>query len=46
MFIQSELNKMIEQSLLNEVLEAHIHPLVIEQRLPLIVKKIAQIISQ
>jgi len=45
-FIQSELNKMVEQSLLNEVLEAHIHPLVIEQRLPLIAKKIAQIISQ
>jgi len=44
-FIQSELNKMVEQSLLNEVLEAHIHPLVIEQRLPLIVKKITQIIS-
>ncbi|MCK5777003.1 MAG: hypothetical protein KAH25_12530 [Bacteroidales bacterium] len=44
-FIQSELNKMKGQSLLNEVLEAHIHPLVIEQRLPLIVKKITQIIS-
>ena len=45
-FIQTELNKIVDQSLLNEVLEAHIHPLIIEQRLPLIVKKITQIISQ
>ena len=45
-FIQSELKKMVDQSLINEVLEAHIHPLVIEQRHPLIIKKITQIISQ
>jgi len=45
-FIQSELNKIVTQSLINEVLEAHIHPLVIEQRLPIIMRKITQIISQ
>lgn len=45
-FIQLELNRIIDKSLLNEVLEAHIHPLVIEQRLPLIIKKITEIITQ
>jgi len=44
-FIQSELKKMVDQALLNEVLEAHIHPLVIEVRHPLVMEKIYQIIN-
>lgn len=45
-FIQSELKKMADLSILYEVLESHIHPLVIAQRQPLVIKKITQIISQ
>ncbi|PCI07300.1 MAG: hypothetical protein COB73_08525 [Flavobacteriaceae bacterium] len=45
-FIQSELKKMVDQSLINEVLEAHIHPLVIDQRHPIVMSKITQIIYQ
>jgi len=44
-FIQYEIQRMIDDNILEEVLEAHIHPLVIEQRYPLIIDKITQIIS-
>lgn len=44
-FLQSELDKIFGQSIMNEVLEAHIHPLVIEQRKPLILNKISQILK-
>ena len=45
-FIKSELNKIIDKSLLNEILQAHIHPLVIKHRYDLIMKKIKDIISK
>ena len=44
-FIQSELKKIIDQSMLNEVLEAHIHPLIIEQRIAIVKERIFQILA-
>ncbi len=44
-YIKSELQKIIDNNLLDEILESHIHPLVIKQRQPLIVSKIINITS-
>lgn len=44
-FIKSQFQKMINDSVLDEVLESHIHPLVIELRLPLVLNKINHILS-
>jgi len=46
MFLQSELQKLVTQSVLEDVLMAHIHPLVIETRLPLVMEKINRILSK
>src|SRR5690554_1938956 len=40
LFLIEQLNKIIAQGMLNEVLVTHIHPLMLEQRLPLIEEKI------
>lgn len=44
-FIKTELNKMESQGLLEEVLTANIHPLIQEQRMPLIMDKIRTILN-
>ncbi len=45
-FIIEQIKAIIRQDLLSEVLMAHIHPLLIDQRLPLIKEKIAQIVEE
>lgn len=44
-FLIQELQNMINKGLLQEVLMAHIHPLMIEERLPIVEEKITQILS-
>jgi predicted nucleotidyltransferase len=45
-FVVEQLQIIIDKDILNEVLMAHIHPLMIEERLTLIEEKIHQIINQ
>lgn len=44
-FIQHELQKIIDQNLLDEVLTAHIHPIMLDERFPIVEKKIQEILS-
>ncbi len=44
-FIQHELQKIIDQNMLDEVLTAHIHPIMLDVRLPFVGKKIQDILS-
>ena len=44
-FLQEELKSIFQKGLMDEVLAAHIHPLMLEERLPLSLKKINQILS-
>lgn len=44
-FIQHELQKIIAQHLLDEVLTAHIHPIMLDARMPIVKEKIQQIIN-
>lgn len=44
-FIKEELDAIIQKGMLTEVLVAHIHPLMIDERLPIVEEKIAQIVK-
>lgn len=44
-FLKEELSKIVNQNILTEVLLAHTHPLMIEERLPIIKEKIIQILG-
>lgn len=44
-FIQDELNKIKNIGMLDEVLISHIHPLMMDERLPIVQEKITQIIA-
>lgn len=44
-FIKSELQKIVDSNALDEVIAAHVHPLVVEQRIPMIMNKITQILT-
>lgn len=44
-FLKEELQKMIDSSILGEALVAHIHPLMREERIPLVTNKIYKIVS-
>lgn len=44
-FIQDELNKINHIGMLDEVLISHIHPLMMEERLPIVQEKITQILA-
>ena len=44
-FIKSEFQKMIDNNELEEILAAHIHPLVVEQRQVIIMSKLTQILE-
>jgi hypothetical protein len=45
-FIKAQLQKIISKGMMKEVLIAHIHPLMIEERLPIVEDKITQILHQ
>lgn len=45
-FIKEQLQKIIHKGLMQEVLIAHIHPLIVADRLPLVQEKITQILNQ
>ena len=45
LFIQEQLQNIRNNGMLQEVLVAHIHPLMIEERLPIVEEKMAQIIN-
>ena len=44
-FIQNQLQIIIDKGLLNEVLMAHIHPLMLDERMPLVKEKITKILE-
>lgn len=44
-FIKEQLQKIIEKGLLQEILVAHIHPIMLAERLPIVEEKISQIIN-
>lgn len=46
LFIKEQLNTIIQKGMLQEVLMAHIHPLMLEERLPIVEEKITQIIQK
>jgi hypothetical protein len=45
-FIKEQLQKIISKGMMQEVLIAHIHPLMLEERLPIVEEKIKQILNQ
>lgn len=45
-FIKEQLQKNISKGMMQEVLIAHIHPLMLEERLPIVEEKIKQILNQ
>lgn len=45
-FIKAELQSIVDKGLLQEVLLAHIHPIMIEERMPIVEEKITQILNQ
>lgn len=45
-FLMKELQKIIDQGMLNEVLMAHVHPLMLEERMPIVGAKITQIVNE
>jgi hypothetical protein len=45
-FIKEQLQKIISKGMIQEVLMAHIHPLMLEERLPIVEEKINQILNQ
>jgi hypothetical protein len=44
-FLKEQLQAIVQKELLREVIMAHIHPLMLEERMPTVEEKIAQIIS-
>jgi hypothetical protein len=44
-FIKAQLQSIVDKSLLQEVLLAHIHPIMIEERMPIVEEKITQILN-
>lgn len=44
-FIQEQLQNIFHKGMMQEVLVAHIHPLMLAERLPMVEEKIAQIIN-
>jgi predicted nucleotidyltransferase len=45
-FIKEQLQGIIRKGILQEVLIAHIHPIMLEERMPIVEEKIAQILNQ
>ncbi len=45
-FIKAQLQSIVDKGLLQEVLLAHIHPIMIEERMPIVEEKITQILNQ
>lgn len=45
-FIKKQLNKLVQKGILQEVLMAHIHPLMLEERMSIVEEKINQILKQ
>jgi hypothetical protein len=45
-FIQEQLQEIIHKGMMQEVLVAHIHPLMLTERLPIVEDKITQILNQ
>ena len=45
LYLQQEFQTIVDQNLLTEVLISHVHPLMVEGRLPLIEEKIIQILN-
>ena len=45
-FVKEQLQNIIQKGLLQEVLTAHIHPLMLEERMPIVEEKIMTIINQ
>jgi hypothetical protein len=45
-YIKEQLQKITHEGMIKEVLVAHIHPLMIAERLPIVFDKIAQILNQ
>lgn len=45
-FLKDQLQKIVSKGMLDEVLMAHIHPLMLEERLPIVKEKIEQIIAK
>ena len=45
-FIKEQLQSLITKGLMQEVLMAHIHPLIIKERLPIVEDKIIQILNK
>lgn len=45
-FIKEQLQNIINKGLMQEVLMAHIHPIMLEERMPIVDEKIAQILNQ
>lgn len=45
-FIKEQLQKIIGKGMMQEILIAHIHPLMLEERLPIVEEKINQILNQ
>lgn len=45
-FIKEQLQTIIKKGLMQEVLMAHIHPIMLEERLPIVEEKITQILNQ
>lgn len=44
-FIKQQLNKIIQQGMLTELLMAHIHPIMLEERMPIVEEKITKILN-
>lgn len=45
-FIKEQLQNITSKNMMQEVLMAHIHPLMLEERLPIVEEKITQILNQ
>lgn len=44
-YVRQQLTEIIKKGLLNELLMTHIHPLMLEERMPIVEEKIAQILK-
>ncbi len=45
-FLQKEFNKIVQNPLMDEILSAHIHPILMAERYPIVLEKINQILNQ
>ncbi|MFO8000064.1 MAG: hypothetical protein R6U46_02400, partial [Marinilabilia sp.] len=44
-YVKQQLKEIINKGLLNELLMTHIHPLMLEERMPIVEEKIAKILK-